>query len=189
MRRVTDIQAFRSVATRNIPTFWPWPGVPKTGDPLHLYPGDDGDLKMGYPLSGPRFLDLKDGTVLDLVTLRMWVANPNLCPAPIAVGGIAQDLLWEDAINACMNLDYAGYTDWRLPNIMELVSLQYIMTTGQQVDYNFFTLWNWYYWSSTTYNGLTTAAWLAEFIEGAYLPAQKTSHVLALPVRGIPYLL
>ncbi|HPS30703.1 MAG TPA: DUF1566 domain-containing protein [bacterium] len=30
---------------------------------------------------------------------------------------------WKDALNHCEALDYAGYTDWRLPNINELDSL------------------------------------------------------------------
>ena len=30
---------------------------------------------------------------------------------------------WEDALAYCMNLDYAGYNKWRLPNKNELASL------------------------------------------------------------------
>ena len=30
---------------------------------------------------------------------------------------------WQDALNSCKNLDFAGYTDWRLPNVRELLSL------------------------------------------------------------------
>ena len=189
MKRLTPIQAFRKVTMEFLPSIYPWPGVQKSGFPLHLIDGDDATFGLGFPLAGPRFTDLGDGTVLDNVTGRMWIANPGLCDSPIGIGGVGQDLDWDTAIDACMALDYAGYTDWRLPTINELESLFFVMLTGQQIDYNFFTVQNWYYWSSTTYNGLTTAAWLTEYIQGFTIPAQKTSHVLVLPVRGKPCLL
>ena len=189
MEKLTCNQAFKQTVLNFLPDVYPWPGLPKTGNPLNLVVGDDGDLKEGFPFSGARFVDLKNGTVFDTVTGRMWVANPGLCTPTIGIAGVAKDLTWEQAITACLDLDYAGYTDWHLPNINELISLFFIMTTGQQVDYNIFTVWNWYYWSSTTYNGLTTAAWLSEFIQGFTLPAQKSSKVIAWPVRGRPNLL
>ena len=42
---------------------------------------------------------------------------------------------WEEALSYCENLNYAGYSDWRLPNRNELVSLvDYSNTTGDPVS-------------------------------------------------------
>jgi len=188
MERLTNNQAFRAAVLQYLPDLSPWPGVPKTGYPVKTAVGDDGDLKLGFPFSGPRFHAFEDGTILDTVTCRMWVANPNLCGTPIAVDGVAAELNWEDAINACNDLNYAGHTDWRLPNIKELMSLFFIMETGQHIDYNFFTVYNWYYWSSTTYHGDTLGAWCTEWIYGlSYIATKEESELLVLPVRGMPW--
>ena len=42
------------------------------------------------------------------------------CNAPV---GATDDMVWKDALTACENLNYAGFTDWRLPNIRELFSI------------------------------------------------------------------
>ena len=34
-----------------------------------------------------------------------------------------EDKAWQAALSYCENLDYAGYTDWRLPNKDELMTL------------------------------------------------------------------
>ncbi|MCP3942398.1 MAG: DUF1566 domain-containing protein [Desulfobacteraceae bacterium] len=34
-------------------------------------------------------------------------------------------MLWEDALSFCENLDYAGYIDWKLPDIKELHTIFY----------------------------------------------------------------
>ena len=37
--------------------------------------------------------------------------------------GVFSDKTWKEALDSCGNLEYAGYTDWRLPNINELAGL------------------------------------------------------------------
>ena len=92
-------------------------GLPKTGQQISIYPGDDGYYKMGYPLGGaPRFIDNGDGTVTDVATGLMWVKDPM-------AAGLGSPLYWYDAIDACENLQFAGHDDWRLPNINELMSI------------------------------------------------------------------
>lgn len=57
---------------------------------------------------------------------------------------------WEEALEYCENLEYAGYDDWRLPNRNELLSLEYsgytydigVTTFPDMPEQNF--------WSSTT---------------------------------------
>lgn len=186
---LTPIQLFRAIALKEIPNITSWPGLPKTGKPLSLYSGDDGDTKIGLPPSGARFHVFGDGTVGDNVTGLMWVQNPDLLPAPFTDEGGAVGLSWEAAINACLNLEYAEHTDWRLPNIKELLSLVHIMETGQHIDYNIFSVYAFYYWSSTTLVFLEESAWVTEWVYAyTYGYDKDTSELLVLPVRGGPLL-
>lgn len=86
----------------------------------------DGRIK-GYPISKTSFVryvrgntsygqnsfvDNGDGTVTDNATGLMWMQS-----------GSSGTGTWEEALNWAENLEYAGYTDWRLPNAKELQSL------------------------------------------------------------------
>ena len=67
--------------------------------------------------------------------------------------GYAAELNWKAALAYCANLNYAGYTDWRLPNKNELLSLvDYEKTTkpismfpGDEGDYFFSSTFGYYY--------------------------------------------
>ena len=89
-------------------------GVPVTGQTTSYTTGDDGDLQMGIPWPFPRFTDNEDGTVTDNLTHLMWTKNAQQIP------GI---MTWYAAVNACNDLIFADYDDWRLPNAKELLSL------------------------------------------------------------------
>lgn len=52
--------------------------------------------------------------VFDMETNLMWVRDGNLA---------GEGMKWDDAMNFCKNLNYAGYDDWRLPAIEELSTL------------------------------------------------------------------
>ena len=58
------------------------------------------------------FVDNGDSTITDLATGLMWVKNDS------KVG-----MNWEDALAYAENSNYAGYSDWRLPNVKELQSI------------------------------------------------------------------
>ena len=80
---------------------------PDTGDPLY---GQDAQYQ-GPPLS---YRDNGDGTVTDLNTGLMWIQDGSYGP-----------LTWDEAQQYCSTLEFpvGGYTDWRLPDRMELLSL------------------------------------------------------------------
>jgi len=61
-----------------------------------------------------------------------------------------KELSWYDALVYCENLTYAGYNDWRLPNINELETLlRFDKSTGTPSDFP--DIPEWRYWSSSTY--------------------------------------
>ena len=64
--------------------------LPRTGQSVSYYPGDDGDIQAGVPWPSPRFTDHANGTVTDNLTGLMWTKNGNLVGYP---------MIWEDALD------------------------------------------------------------------------------------------
>lgn len=58
------------------------------------------------------FVDNGDGTVTDQATSLMWMQSDSVTTYN-----------WQEALDYAEQLEYAGYDDWRLPNIKELQSI------------------------------------------------------------------
>jgi hypothetical protein len=111
--------------------------------------GEDGEYRKGIARPNPRFTDLGDGTVIDNLTSLIWTKNAQQIP------GV---LTWQGALDACNILEYAGYDDWRLPNIKELQSL---LDYGRSYPalpegHPFLNVRSSYHWSSTTFEAIST---------------------------------
>ncbi|MCP4569253.1 MAG: DUF1566 domain-containing protein [FCB group bacterium] len=81
------------------------------------YPADMIDLYVMYVRGNTAygindFIDNGDSTIIDNATGLMWMKYDN-----------GAGLLWEDALSYAEGSEYAGYTDWRLPNAKELQSI------------------------------------------------------------------
>jgi hypothetical protein len=59
-----------------------------------------------------QFVNNGNGTITDNATGLMWMQNDN-----------GTGVLWKDALSYAENLTYAGYSDWRLPDVKELQSI------------------------------------------------------------------
>ncbi len=90
-------------------------GYPTT----HSVP-EDGQAKHFYVLyvrgntnyGTNQFVDNGNGTITDNATGLMWMQNDN-----------GNGVLWKDALSYAENFTYAGYSDWRLPDVKELQSI------------------------------------------------------------------
>ena len=58
---------------------------------------------------------------------------------------------WVEAINYCENLDFSGYSDWRLPNINELGSIVDYSKSNPGISSEFSNVASDDYWSSSSY--------------------------------------
>ncbi|MGF1736165.1 DUF1566 domain-containing protein [Photobacterium satsumensis] len=87
------------------------------------------------------YVDNKDGTVSELVTGRMWQQEIDFNRRD-----------WESSLQYCSNLELAGYSDWRLPNIKEAVSIVNYNKTSPSIDEEFFpnTPVKYFFWTSTS---------------------------------------
>ncbi len=74
---------------------------------------------------------------------------------------------WGNAIKYCEDLSFAGYSDWRLPNKNELLSIVDRSKYNPAINGAFKNVTTSSdYWSSTTYAGYTSLAWYVNFYDG-----------------------
>lgn len=69
------------------------------------------------------YTDHADGTVTDKETGLMWQKCSLGLSGSDCATGIAQTLTWQAALASASDNSNSGYTDWRLPNEKELVSI------------------------------------------------------------------
>ncbi len=113
--------------------------------------------------SAASFIDNGDGTVTDTATGLMWAQ----ASADTDDDGSPDGMSWQEALVWCENLELAGYTDWRLPNINELRSLVDHARADPAIDTTFFPdTRSANYRSATTHARHTENAWLVSFSDG-----------------------
>lgn len=166
-------------------------GLPRTGQVTSYRDGDDGYFERGWPATeAERFIVIGDGTVYDKVTGLYWPVDYATAPG----SPFDAKVNWDNAIDNCLALDFAGYTDWRLANILELFSIidwsispllapnsvvypVITVQTGIKGEANHFT--------STMSASSTTKAmvWDVSIISGL-MTLLRTVPAWVLPVRG-----
>ena len=150
--------------------------VPKTGQTTSYTTCDDGDLEKEVAWPEPRFTDNVDGTVKDNLTGLMWTRDTQQ---------ISGTKAWSEAITACNDLNYASYTDWRLPIVRELQSLIDFSQYNPELPSGnpFPNVQSGLYWSSTTYVYLTELAWYV-YVKHGYVGSNVKSYYYVWPVLG-----
>jgi len=136
-------------------------GLPKTGQTTSYRAGDDGTYQKGYPQSGARFVDNGDGTISDNGTGLMWAKDGNGAGC-----NNGTKLTWNNAISYPLTLTFAGYTDWRLPNIRELSTLVKYNSYNPIIDPIFTNVAAAQTWSSTTKWDSSVYKWNINFSYG-----------------------
>lgn len=126
-----------------------------------VFPGQDGFYQLGCTIEG-RFVDNRDGTVTDNCTNLMWQKNTADINEDSNIDYENDPLVWQEALQYCNNIELAGYTDWRLPNIQELLSLIDYRNSYPAI-HSLFRSEDSRYWSSTTHNLFSSAAWFVSF--------------------------
>lgn len=145
--------------------------LPKTGKIDSTLFGDDGFYEAGW-WKGRENINNKtrfiaktidgDDVVLDNATGLMWAADGNELGC-----NSGNTLAWIAGVQYAIALDFAGFTDWRLPNVNELVSL---INRGlfdpaiEEPPFSNTTLFK--YWSSTVNQKIVANAFWVGFDVG-----------------------
>ncbi len=163
--------------------------LPKTGQVTEYEVGDDGTYQAGW-WKGKTVADNKtrlivktisgDDVVLDRATGLMW---PRVGTALGCNNGVS--IAWADGITYLEALDFAGFTDWRMPNVRELMSMiDYKLYVPAAPEPPFINTTDSEYWSSTTYIENTLNGWSVNFFDGVVRQYLKINTFKIRAVRG-----
>jgi hypothetical protein len=156
--------------------------------------GQDGDLQAGVSAS---FVDNGDGTITDNQTGLVWEKLSD----DGSIHNYGDHFPWAPSFNKIATLNtapcFAGFCDWRMPNINELYSLVSYATHGPAVQAPFnvncggtcavtecsCTQPNGY-WSSTSRHTGSHVAWTVHFSGGYVRTSNKLNTYYIRAVRG-----
>lgn len=146
--------------------------------PQDVPPGQDGRLMAGCPIEG-RFV-AEGGVVTDTCTDLMWLR------------GASGPMTWADALVSTRDLTFAGFDDWRLPNVNELLSIVDYGRAFPAIDPAVFEIPGGeitverplVFWSSTSSHLVPKSAWTVNFEEGSHEHLVKGSLRSVRAVRG-----
>jgi len=106
--------------------------------------------QSGYKVKTPDSADQK--VVVDNSTGLMWQQT-----IPSAT------FTWYDAVNHCADLEYAGYSDWRLPKPKELLSILDLSRINPSINTTYFPSAGYSFWASKKYAQNASNAWSVDF--------------------------
>ena len=127
-----------------------------------------------------------DGTVTHQVTGLMWMRcslgqkwDGKTC------SGTAATYSWAGALQAGSNQEFAGYSDWRLPNKNELETILEESCNSPAINARIFPATPpAYFWTSSPYAGSASGAWSIDFGYGSVNASVKSGTLNVRLVRG-----
>ncbi len=146
------------------------------------FPGQDAAYEAGCPMAG-RFTDNGDGTVTDNCTGLTWQKNTADINGDGMIRGTQDSVTWEQALQYCEGLDFAGHADWRLPNERELQSIADYGRIDPAIDPIFGAVSESYRSSSSLVSN-AGQTWLVNFRYGGVGFDARSSHLYVRAVRG-----
>jgi len=135
------------------------------------------------------FVDHGNGTVTDTKTGLMWKQCSEGLSGVACATGAPSLYTWQGALQAAQTLNagggFAGFTDWRVPNKKELISIVEMQCVTPGINTTIFpaTVSNWY-WSASPYASNTSYACGVGFgVSGASTNLKSINNYVRL-VRG-----
>lgn len=114
-----------------------------------------------------RFRDNANGTISDDGTGLMWQKCQLGQTGSICSNGSPNTYTWQQALEEAENNSIAGFSDWRLPNQKELLSIVEQRCINPSINMNYFlNTGDYTFWSSSPYSESTSDAWHVDFSNG-----------------------
>ena len=136
-------------------------------------------------------IDSDNGLVTEAATGLMWMVcnhGETWQASAARCDGVAKSLNWQQALQASEKTQLAGYDDWRLPNVKELMQIIERSCAEPATQLTLFpTTKNEVYWtSSPVFNtGVENLVWAVHFKEGTNVQKDKTSFNFVRFVRKV----
>ena len=121
------------------------------------------------PASNPDsvYIDELNGTVTDSRAGLMWKQCAEGLSGASCQTGSVQTFTWANALAHAEASTFAGYTDWRLPNVKELASLVEDCRVSPSINTNLFpNTPTWDFWSGSPDAYPSYGAWFVNFYRG-----------------------
>jgi len=127
-----------------------------------------------------------DGTAIHEVTGLIWMRcslgqewNGSTCTKD------PQLYTWGGALQAASRINFAGFSDWRVPNKNELETILEERCNSPTINQAVFPATPpFYFWTSSPYAGLGDAAWSIDFGYGSINASIKNGQLNVRLVRG-----
>lgn len=161
-------------------------GLLRTGQSTSQEDYDDGYYQAGlafsYQTEAPNPSTPGQVVTIDKVTGLMWATYGERAGC-----NYGNQTDWSSALAWAEGLTYAGYSDWRIPNIRELLSLVDFGQYNPAIRTRFFpdTKTDQNYWSSTVRDDNPSGfAWDVSYISGQMYYSSPSAGKYVRPVRG-----
>ncbi|AUI87760.1 hypothetical protein BS333_15265 [Vibrio azureus] len=126
-----------------------------------------------------------EAVVIDTETSLMWKRCSEGLEGRNCDQGIRSKLTWEAALLSTISQGFAGYSDWRVPDIKELTSLLEMSCRVPVINGNIFPVFGGgYYWTSSTNIDQLDQAWVIYFNWGYITTGSKDGTNELLLVRN-----
>jgi Protein of unknown function (DUF1566)/IPTL-CTERM motif len=131
------------------------------------------------------FTNNGDGTVTHHLTGLMWKQCAEGLSGAGCATGSATTFTWANALIQAKNANFAGQTDWRLPNKKELESIVEFCGYSPSINQTLFpNTPASFFWSGSTYVPFPATAWFVSFGSGDTNTDAKATPDVARLVRG-----
>ena len=135
-----------------------------------------------------QLLDHGDGTISDTKTGLMWKKCAEGLSGENCDTGSVSTFNWQQALEQpgiVNSSGFAGYTDWRLPNIKELTSIVEEQCYHPAININRFPgTPSSVFWSASADSGYSGYAWVVYFVNGGSGNGHRDVSRLVRLVRG-----
>ena len=131
-----------------------------------------------------------DETITDTTTALMWKQCVEGLSDPDCTSGIAELKTWQGALQTANDTNnnggFAGYADWRVPNIAELVSLVEEQCTGPSINDSIFpNTENTFIWTSSPDFNNDRGSWSVHFNIGTTATLERDGTFQVRLVRSV----
>ena len=133
-----------------------------------------------------RYIVNNDGTVFDTRTKLMWKRCSEGLSGSTCTSGMLSSTPWTNAILIAKDSTFAGYNNWRLPNIKELASVADTSCEKPATNITIFpNTPQSLYWSSTQSTAQVSQSWQIDFRDAEDTFNLRSSNAAIRLVRDV----